>query len=265
MFFIASKILGFFASASNIILVLGLAGCVLLLLRRRRSGVAAMVASVVLLLLCGLSPLGDALLLPLSERFPPYTDDGPTPTGIIVLGGSISPEISAARRMPELNASAERLTIVAGLARRYPAARIVFTGGNNTLGASEWSEAQVAGELFESFGIARERIVLERQSRTTAENATDTRRLLAPKPGERWLLVTSAYHMPRSVGVFRAAGFDVIACPVDFRTRDWRDAFVPFDRVSEGLTRTDTALHEWFGLIAYRLGGRTHELLPAPR
>lgn len=264
MFFVFSKALGFFTQASNLILLLGLIGWAMVLIRWRRTGTVIVSASLVLLALCGLSPLGDALLLPLSERFAPWRDEGRAPTGIIVLGGSISPEISAARGMPELNASAERLTIVAQLARKYPDAKIVFSGGNNAIAASALSEAAVAGSLFESFAIAPERIVLERRSRTTAENASDTRALVQPKDGEVWLLVTSAFHMPRSIGVFRAAGFDVEAYPVDFRTTGWRDALIPFDRVSDGLLRTDTALHEWIGLVAYRLAGRTHELFPGP-
>jgi uncharacterized SAM-binding protein YcdF (DUF218 family) len=92
-----------------------------------------------------------------------------------------------------------------------------------------------------------------------------TRDLVAPKPGERWLLVTSAFHMPRSIGVFRAIGFEVEAYPVDWRTRGWVDVRWPFEKLSAGLARTDVAVHEWVGLIAYRLSGRITELLPSPR
>ena len=90
-------------------------------------------------------------------------------------------------------------------------------------------------------------------------------RLLAdPKPGERWLLVTSASHMPRAIAVFRAAGFAVEAYPVNWRTRGWRDAAQLFGSLAEGLTITDAAVHEWVGLAAYRLTGRTAEFFPAP-
>jgi uncharacterized SAM-binding protein YcdF (DUF218 family) len=118
--------------------------------------------------------------------------------------------------------------------------------------------------LLERFGIARERIVLESRSRTTDENARFTRALVSPKPGERWLLVTSAFHMPRSIGAFRHAGFEVEAYPVDWRSRGWIDAASPFDQLSHGLARTDVAVHEWSGLIAYRLTGRSSALFPAP-
>jgi uncharacterized SAM-binding protein YcdF (DUF218 family) len=264
MFFFLSKILGFLATPSNAIALIGVAGLVFLVFNRRRIGTALLATSTIFVLLFGFGPLGDALLLPLSERFSPWREGGAAPAGIIVLGGAVSPELSQARGMPELNAAAERMTVVADLARRFPKARVVFTGGNNNLVDNSVTEAQVAQTLFDSFGIARARVVLEDRSRTTAENATLTRDLVKPQPGERWLLVTSAVHMPRSIGVFRRAGFAVEAYPVDFRTRGWIDAATPFASVSDGLARTDTAVHEWLGLIAYRLGGRSDALLPRP-
>lgn len=187
------------------------------------------------------------------------------PIGVVVLGGSISPENSTLRGTAELNASSERLTIVGELARRFPNTRIVFSGGNNNLIENGLSEADVAGRLFESFGVARERIVLEKRSRTTAENASDTRDLVQPKPGEVWLLVTSAYHMPRSIGVFRKLGFAVEPIrSIGARAAGSMPPF-PSSRISEGLTRADTAIHEWIGLVAYRLSGRIDECLPGPR
>jgi len=264
MFFVLSKLLGFLTTPSNFIGLIGALGLLLLLTHRRRLATSLLATSAALVMLFGFGPLGDALLLPLSERFPPWREGGAAPAGIIVLGGAINPELSVARGMPELNAAAERMTVVADLARRFPQARVVFTGGNNNLVDNSVTEAQVAQKLFDSFGIARERVVLEDRSRTTAENATLTRELVKPQPGERWLLVTSAAHMPRSIGVFRRAGFSVEAYPVDFRTRGWIDAATPFASVSDGLARTDTAVHEWLGLIAYRLGGRSDELLPRP-
>ena len=105
----------------------------------------------------------------------------------------------------------------------------------------------------------------DRRSRTTDENARFTRELVTPRPGERWLLVTSAFHMPRSVGVFRAAGFDVEAYPVDWGLRGWSDALLPLETLGHGLRRADLAMHEWSGLAAYWLSGKSRELFPGPR
>jgi uncharacterized SAM-binding protein YcdF (DUF218 family) len=265
MFFVLSKVIGFFSVPSNAIAVICLVGTVLLLLRRTDAARPTLLVGICLLLVSGLSPAGNILLLSLSERFPPWQfDGGAEPDGIIVLGGAIDPEVSAARNAVELDSSAERIIAMLELARRFPNARIVFSGGSGNLIENHVPEAPIAGKLLERFGIAPERIVLESGSRTTAENAIFTRNLITPKPGERWLLVTSAFHMPRSVGAFRAAGFDVEAYPVDWRTRGWIDAALPFDTLSAGLARTDLAAHEWTGLIAYWLSRRSSALFPAP-
>jgi uncharacterized SAM-binding protein YcdF (DUF218 family) len=264
MFFTLSKIAGFFAVPSNLIAIAGLAGVCLLLTRRRRAGLSLLVTSMVMLAILGLSPLGNVLLLGLSERFPPWQSTG-NPDGIIVLGGAIDSEASAARNTIELDASAERVLAMLRLARQFPQARIAFSGGSGNLFLNSVSEAPIAAQLLAEFGVSRDRILLEESSRTTAENASMLRAKLAPKPGERWLLVTSAFHMPRAIGVFRKAGFEIEAYPVDWRTRGWQDATVPFDRLSSGLARTDVALHEWGGLVIYWLTGRSAELFPAPR
>jgi uncharacterized SAM-binding protein YcdF (DUF218 family) len=105
---------------------------------------------------------------------------------------------------------------------------------------------------------------MERRSRNTLENAEFTKALLAPKAGERWLLVTSAFHMPRSVGLFRKAGFAIEPYPVDWRVGGRGDLFALNNIALDGLGRTDTAMREWMGLIAYRATGKIDELLPGP-
>ena len=264
MFFLLAKILGFFALPSNLLISLGLIGLVLMATRFARAGRRLAVAALLLLAIAGLSPLGNALILPLEDRFPPWDASRGAPAGIISLGGAVDTVVSPVRGEVALNEAAERMTAIAELARRFPDARIVFTGGSGRLIYDGVSEAGLAARLFESFGIAKERTILEDQSRDTDENARFTRDLVKPKPGERWLLVTSAHHMPRSIGVFRAAGFPVEAFPVDYRTRGAVDMLRPFASMGDGLRRTDTAAREWVGLLVYRVTGRTAELFPAP-
>ena len=258
-----SKILGFFALPSNLLFALTLAGILLMRTRLRRFGQGLAIGSILLLTVIGISPVGNALMLPLEERFPAWQPGSQAPHGIVVLGGAVSPDVSAARGQPALNESAERMTAVARLARDYPDARIVFTGGAGTL-FGEAREAHYVADLFESFGIPRDRLILEDKARNTIENAAYTRDLVQPKPSERWLLVTSAYHMPRSVGIFRQAGFPVEAHPVDYRTRGSGDLTSLFGSFSAGLARTDTAMCEWVGLVVYWLLGHSHALFPAP-
>ena len=265
MFFYLSKTAGFFALPSNFLITLGIVGALLLLTRYRRAGRRLVVASLLLTAIAGLSPLGNMLMLPLEQRFPPWDDKHGDPDGIVVLGGAIGPELSITRHEISLNESAERVTIIAALARKYPKARIIFSGGNGGLLIRDGNEAEFALELFQSFGIDSSRMIGEDRSRNTIENAVFSKQLANPKPGERWLLVTSAYHMPRAMGVFRKVGFAVEAYPVDFRTRGSVDALVPFGAVADGLRRTDTAAREWVGLVAYWVAGNSSALFPGPQ
>ena len=263
MFFILSKTLGFFALPSNLLMAIGLVGLVLLCTRFRRLASWLVVTSLVLIALVGYSPLGRMLILPLEQRFPPWNRSQGPPDGIVVLGGAIAPALSIARGAVALNESAERITATAELARRYPNARIVFSGGTGSLFDAP-VEAPIAVKEFEALGVAHDRITAEEQSRDTIENAVFSRLIAQPKPGEHWLLVTSAFHMPRAVAAFRAAGFPVEAYPVDWRTRGPIDATKPFTSLTGGLSMTDYAVHEWVGLLVYRLTGRTTELFPGP-
>jgi hypothetical protein len=161
MFFSLSKILGFFVVPSNTVAILCALGALLLLTRFRKAGSRILAFGMFLLLVCGYSSLGNLLMLPLTERFPAWSAAGRTPDGIIVLGGSIDPERSQARGSLEIDASAERIVTMLQLARRYPQARIVFSGGSANLIQEPVSEAPIAGDLLQDFGTPASRIVLE--------------------------------------------------------------------------------------------------------
>jgi len=264
MFFTLSKILGFFAAPSNFLISVGVLGLLLLCTRFTRLASWLIVTSIVLLAIAGLSPLGNALILPLEDRFPPWNPSHGAPYGIVVLGGAISPGVSDARDSIALDEAAERITATAELARRYPDARIIFSGGSGALLEHEGPEAPFAVRELMALGVAHDRITAEEQSRNTIENAAFSRLLADPKPGERWLLVTSAYHMPRAMAAFRAADFPIEAYPVDWRTRGVADLQRAFPMLSDGLRRTDVSVREWVGLVVYRLTGRSKALLPGP-
>jgi uncharacterized SAM-binding protein YcdF (DUF218 family) len=208
----------------------------------------------------GVLPIGAWLLAPLENRFPPP----PLPRavdGIIALGGGIDLEVSAARDQLAVDEAAERLVMLVTLGRRYPQARLVFTGGSGALLGSASSEAVAVKQALRGLGGDLERMVFEDRSRTTFENARYSRALLDPKPGECWLLITSAYHMPRAVGVFQSVGWNVMPYPVDYRTTGARRSFGRHD-VAYRLQEFDLAAHSWLGLLAYYLMNWTSDLLP---
>lgn len=264
MFFFLSKTVGFLLLPTNLLIGIGFVGAILMFTRFASLGRKLVIAAVLLLVICGLSPLGNLLLYPLEQRFPPWDAARGAPDGIIVLGASIEADLSTAHGTPVVRSSPDRLIAAAALAHRYPNARIVFSGGSSELISNDAREADFAGPIFESLGIDKSRLIMERHSRNTQENAEFSKALLAPKDGERWLLVTSAFHMPRSVGLFRKVGFAVEPYPVDWRVGGRGDVLSFSNVAIDGLGRTDMAIREWIGLIAYRATGRIDELLPGP-
>ena len=264
MFFLLSKTLGTMLLPVNFLIGAGVLGAILLLTRCAVLGRRLLAASVLLLALCGFSPVGKLLILPLEQRFPPWDPSRGAPDGIVVLGGGIEPDLSAAHGRPVLDHSGDRLVAAAELARQYPNARIVYSGGNaNLVGDDSAKEADYALSMLEDLGVAKARLTAERLSRNTVENAEFARTVAKPKEGERWLLVTSAFHMPRSIGLFRKAGFKVEAYPVDWRASP--STALSFSSVAmNGLDRTEVAMREWIGLAAYRLTGKTDDFLPGP-
>jgi uncharacterized SAM-binding protein YcdF (DUF218 family) len=265
LFFALSKTIGVMALPTNFVVCLGILGVLLCATRWAHLGRKLLIAAFVLLAICGFSPLGNLLLYPLESRFPQWKAASGAPDGIIVLGGSIDADLSIVYDTPVVHSAPDRILAAAELARRYPNARLVFTGGSANLIGNDAREADFATAIFEGLGIDRSRLIMERRSRNTYENAVFTRDMVQPKPGERWLLVTSAFHMPRSVGLFRKVGFPVEPYPVDWHVgRSLADilAFTPL--VNEGLGRTDIGMREWMGLFAYWLRGRIDVLLPGP-
>jgi uncharacterized SAM-binding protein YcdF (DUF218 family) len=262
--FYASKAIGFVLLPSNIAGLLGLLGILGILIGRRRFGLSFLILSTALLVIGGWSPIGRAALMALENRFPQPPLVEPL-AGIIMLGGAVDTHITAERGQATLNEAGERVTTMAELSRRFPQARVLLSGGaNHVLTVEPVTESAVARDVLVGLGIDPARIEMEERSRDTCENAEQSLRLAKPQPSERWVLVTSASHMPRAVACFRAAGFSITPFSVDYRTRGPADLRRPVDSIAEGLEALDLAAHEWIGLASYRLFGRTAELFPAP-
>lgn len=261
MLFVLAKAAEFLLAPAHMALLAATAGVALQLTRFWRLGNWLTLLGVLALLAMSFVPLGALLALPLENRFAPPPAGLAAPTGVIVLGGSIDERVSAGRGRPAISAGAERLIAALELARRFPKAKLVFTGGA-TNGAVP--EAEFVKRLWREAGLDRGNVVYETRARTTWENAVFTRDLLTPDSSERWLLVTSAMHMPRAMGAFRKAGFSVIAYPVDYRTSGRWPEWDARKKAPDMMKLVHLATHEWIGLLVYRLSGKTDALVPAP-
>ncbi|MCB2102366.1 MAG: YdcF family protein [Rhodobacterales bacterium] len=267
MFFPLSKFLWPLVEPANLLLgLLGL-GALLALApgRAGRFGRGLLGLGLLAAVTVAVVPLGTWMIAPLENRFPPTPVTDPV-DGIIVLGGVLDPALSADRGQVQLGGAADRVTEMVALARRHPDARILYSAGSGDPLRPDLKEAPLVGRLLADMGVAPGRVWLEDQARNTRENAARARELMAPQPGQRWLLVTSAFHMPRAVGVFRAVGWPVIAHPVDYMTPtdalDGRRGWFP--GLGGGLGRLSLAVHEWLGLLVYWWTDRMDEVFPAP-
>jgi uncharacterized SAM-binding protein YcdF (DUF218 family) len=259
MFFVLSKIFWLIAAPSNLIGFMIVAGSIALITRKhRRLGRFFIVAGLTALVACGLGPVGVWIIRPLEDRFERPTELA-APRGIIVLGGAISPEMFQDRSA--LAPLGGRLTEAVALWRRFPDAQVVFAGGSSD--SNSIPEAEVAGKFFTNLGLPPEKILYENRSRNTFENAEFSRELLKPTSDDKWILVTSASHMPRAIGVFRHFGFNVTGWPADYQSLGTMRELSGFTlNAAAGLLVCDLAVKEWIGLAAYHLTGRTDQFLP---
>ncbi len=251
-------------SPSQVLLGITIAGGLLLAFGRVRMGRAFSIVGGAGLLVFGLLPTAHYLALALETRFP-QPDLPASITGIVLLSGAERPRASDVYGEPQLNFAAGRYTTALRLTTRFPHARLFFTGGppfdpeTGRLG-----QTSVARTLLTSVGIDPARLTFEEGSADTCDNAENSRAAVRPEPGETWVLVTSAIHMPRTMACFRAAGWgEIVPQPADYHSLrpEWG---VGAFQIAVNLALLDIALHEWVGLAYYRLTGRTREFFPAP-
>jgi uncharacterized SAM-binding protein YcdF (DUF218 family) len=255
------------ASPSQVIVATVIAGGALMAFRRSRGRLARLlvVCGAAGLLLFGCLPTAHYLAYPLEHRFPatPLPDDV---AGIVLIGGGERVATSEAYDEPQLNSHGSRYVAALRLAARYPGAQLVSTGGpmaepgKGPLG----THSAVAAAILDHVALNPGRVRYDTSSRDTCDHPANTRALARPLPGDVWVVVTSAMHMPRVMACFRAAGWgDVVPYPTDYRVVMGRWNPGTF-QAAANLALLDFAAHEWLGLAYYRMTGRTREFFPAP-
>jgi uncharacterized SAM-binding protein YcdF (DUF218 family) len=260
---VVGKVFWLIVNPANVLTGLLVLGALLLFTRWRRTGRFFVLLSALLALFIAYAQPGVWLMEPLEERFAAPAPMPEKVAGIIVLGGAIDTRQSNRFGQVALNGRGERITGFVALARRYPDAKLVYSGGAGLIMEEQKSEAEHAKPLLVTLGVPESRLILETKSRDTYENALLTRELVKPAAGETWILVTSANHMPRAMGTFRKLGWTVIPYPVDYRRLGEGDEAFGRD-LGRGLNLLTIALREWLSLAHYYAAGRVDRLLPAP-
>ncbi len=261
--FVLSKVFWWFAQPTRLWLILTILSSLLLYSAFFRQARIALLGLTIAALAALLLPIHLYAMRPLEQRFPQVNLPEEI-TGIIVLGGAVDQILTEAHGQANLNSAAERMTEAAQLALHYPNAKLVFSGGSAEIKPRSSSrEADVAEQFYQELGLNTDRLILESESRNTFENAVFTKALVNPQKDEVWVLLTSAFHMPRSVGIFEALEWEVIPYPVDYRVGLSAETS-PQVLFSGKLFIFDLAVKEWLGLIAYQLMGRTSAFFPKP-
>lgn len=261
LFFILSKLLWVGVRPETWFGLLLLAAILAFSLKRWRLGMGFLIAELTFFVSLAVFPLGDLLLAPLEGRFPVRTEL-PIPAYVVVLGGAEDNEQSAATGMVNINSAGERLLAAIALAVAYPDAKLILSGGSGRVTGTTLSSAQIMANALTAAGIQRSRLLLEHESRNTAENGSRSTELAGVEAtSDPMVLVTSAFHMSRSLGVFCAAGWsDITPYPVDHRSGNFGNR-IGWD-FAANLEALNLGVREWIGLLAYRLTGRTNQILP---
>jgi uncharacterized SAM-binding protein YcdF (DUF218 family) len=252
-----SKILWGLFQPTSLILFIFIAAASFLIAGRTKTALRLFAGAIALFLLCGFSPLSDWLLGSLEDRATAMAATGlDGASGIIVLGGGLEGEVQP-HGLAAMDKYGGRLAETTKLALRYPSLPIIFSGGDARLVklGGEAPEAEFARRFFERYGISPPRLILEGHARNTFENASLTAMLLRPKPEQNWILVTSAFHMPRAKALFEGQGFHVLAYPVDYRANRQHRSKRGLGSFFDPFRRIDLAAKEWAGIVVYWLRG----------
>ena len=261
LFFWTSKLVWLLLRPDSLFLILLVVALVLRKRKRPRAARWLLMSLSAVLLMTALLPVDEWLFYPLETRFqtnPPLPE---SVDGILCLGGGEDAKRSSLWEQVEVGESAERLISLLILAKRYPQAKLVFTGGSGSIFDQSSSGTTVAKRLFHDLGLDPSRLILESESRNTYENALYSKALVEPQEGETWILITTAWHMPRSVGVFRKQDWSVLPYPVDHWTQPGELMRVQFD-LSGHLQNLQFGAKEWVGLLVYYVTGKTSALFP---
>lgn len=262
--FILAKLFWIVAQPLCLAFLMGTVGILALVMKRRATALVFGAAGLIILFVALFTSTGIYLVQDLEDRFPRPGQLSPDPACLIILGGGIDTEPGSTRGGYSLNDDGDRYIEAVRLARLYPAARIIMSGGDGSIDGGHVSEAEIIGRLFRDFGIDPERVTNDATSRDTYENAMHTKAILAESGLARCLLITSGFHMPRAVAIFRHLGIDVIPWVTDYRSTGSESLRLDFRQPSRNAAMLTVAMKEWIGMLAYYATGRLSSLYPMP-
>ena len=260
--FVISKLVWIFAQPLSLAFFLVFLTLIAGLLRWRTLSILSAAGSALILFVTLYTTAGNLVMQGLEQRFAKPAADPDNLQCMIVLGGAFENEVNTARHGIEFNGGADRFVEALRLAQKFPQSRILVSGGDGSISGVYEGDAAASERFFPLFGVGKDRLIEERQSRTTFENAINTKEVLASQGLSHCLLITSGFHMPRSVGIFRKLGIETVPWPTDYRADGAVKPGLDFTQPNLNAQNMATAIREWYGLVGYYLSGRTSELYP---
>ena len=249
-----------FLQPGGVVIILLLLALLFLSFGAHRTAGRLLALSIIMIILPALIPIQALLVNPLENRLSPPNPMPERVDGIIVLGGAVNWTASQGRGQLNVNGGAERVLAGAALKKRYPDATLVFTGIYRDIIPKEFT-TQFDNNFFFGSEYERGQVIFLGEARSTYEEAIVSQKYLNIRANERWMLVTSAYHMPRAYLSFKAQGLELIPYPVDYSSAgDLR--YRPSLFFIGKLAKLDETVREWGALLIYRYLGRTTQFLP---
>tara|TARA_Y100000590_G_scaffold394145_1_gene472958 strand:+ start:175 stop:954 length:780 start_codon:yes stop_codon:yes gene_type:complete len=255
-----SKIIWFFLSPINFIIILFLISFFLKLFKYNKFSKFFLFLSFLFFLLAGIFPTGHWLLYKLETNYQsksilPYELDG-----LLILGGPSSSSLTRIHNQVNFNDGGERLTESVLIIKKYKPKTIIFSGGSSD-GNFENSHAYVAKIFFSQMEIDTKKIIFEYKSRNTFENIINSFKIANPNKNEKWLIITSSFHMTRAINIAKKINWNIIPYPVDFKVQNEFNSFRPSIDILNNFNSFNLASHEYIGLISYYLLGRTDKII----
>ena len=260
MSFYLSKIVWIILNPFNILLISILLGFLLSFLSNKTFSKIIYSLTFIFFIITAVMPTGKFMIYQLEKKFHVLESLPNKIDGILILSGATNPVLTKEYNQISLNDSVERLTESIQLMKKYSNTKIIFSGGSGLINNQKLTHSEVARLFFANFEITLENIVYENKSRNTYENILFSKKIANPKINENWLIVTSAFHMPRALNIAEKLDWKFIPYAVDFRVMK-KFSWKPTIKFLENISKFQTASHEWVGLVAYYWIGRSSKIL----
>ena len=257
MIFYLSKILWFFFNPINLIIIFLFLGFIAKIFNFKKINNFLNFVSILIFIISGVLPTGSYLNYLLEKNFHSLEKNIKNVNGVLILSGATNPYLSKIHDQVNFNDSVERLTESILLINKHLNAKIIFAGGSGSLGNIKLTHADVAKKFFMDMGVDIGRINFEKKSRNTYENILYSKDIAKPTKDEKWLLVTSAFHLKRSMAVAKKLDWDFVPYPTDFKSdKNFQWSLIQSFNFLSNLSVFQKASHEWTGIIFYALMGR---------